>query len=229
VVALRRSASRGRARVLASAWLLAANAWAAGGHHAVDDAALLPPGACEQESWFTRVQGGGQLLHAGAGCRVGPVELAAAAEHARGAGPGETAWNLEAKWAHELVEGFSVGLDLQPVWQAHQRPRRAATQFAALASWTPRPDLALHLNLGREFVRRGADLPRHGIAAEWSPRPRWSLVGERYLEQRTQFARAGLRWAAGPSWSVDLSHAVRLSGPAPSTWTVGLSFSLGGD
>jgi hypothetical protein len=218
-----------RQAALAACWLATASgAMAAGGHHGVDDAALLPSGACEQESWVSRARGGGRLLHAGVGCRVGPVELAAAAEHEHD-GASATAWNLEVKWARELADGFSIGLDLQPGWQAHQHPRQAATQFSALATWSPRPDLNLHLNLGRDFVRGDADLPRHGFALEWVPLTGWSLLAERYLEERTHFLRAGARWTAGPQWTLDLSHAHVLRGPKPSLWTLGLTFNFGGE
>src|SRR3954468_6880711 len=119
---------RGAAWLLV-AWVLAAagNAWAAGGHHAVDDAALLPRGECEQETWYSRAQGGERLLHAGIDCRVGPVQLGAAAEHARESEGSATTWNVEVKWAREIADRFSVGLDVQPTWQAHRSPRFAAT------------------------------------------------------------------------------------------------------
>lgn len=216
-------------RLVPLALLAAGPAWAAGGHHSVDDAGLLDPGQCEQETWFSRASGNLRLLHAGLNCRVGPVELGVAGEHGRGGGPSQTAWNLEAKWAREIADGWSVGAVVQPSWQAHVRPRYAATVALALLTWTPRKDLAFHLNAGRDFVHRGANLKRGGIAAEWSPADRWWLTAERYLEQDTHFARAGARWAVSDAWTVDFSRAQRLSGPNPSTWTLGVSFGFGGD
>ncbi len=200
---------------------------AAGGHHGVDDAAILEPGRCELESWATRSQGGEQLLHAGAGCRVGPVELGLAAEHARAGGAGQSSYGLQAKWAQEWRPGLSAGWSLSSGWQAHARPRNQGVTVAGLVSWAPRDDLALHLNIGRDFVRRGADQGRSGIALEWAARPGWSLLGERYYEDRTHFARAGLRWAASETWTVDLSRALRLRGPGESAWTLGASWQFG--
>lgn len=215
--------------MLLAAALAAGQALAAGGHHAVDDAAILEPGECEFQSWASHATGGGNLLHVGPGCRVGPVQLGAAAEHVRQGGePSQTAWGLEAKWAREVAEGFSVGALLQPAWAAHIRPRYQGVSFAALATWTPREDVALHLNLGRDFVHRGQDLPRGGIGLEWMPAKQWSLVAERYLEQETHFLRAGARWLGGENWSVDLSRAQRLAGPNPSTWTLGYTRVFGG-
>lgn len=208
--------------------LLAGKATAAGGHHAVDDAAILAPGECELESWFTRAQGGERVLHAGAGCRLGPIELGLSGDHARSGGGSETGWGLEAKWAVDVADGVSVGLSVQPRLLPRQRPRYAATGFVALASWAPRDDLAFHLNIGRDFVHGGADTARGGIAAEWAAAAGWSLLAERYVEDRTHFLRAGVRWAASPRWSVDLSRAHRISGPSPAGWTLGATFAFGG-
>jgi hypothetical protein len=202
---------------------LAGAACAAGGHHAVDDAAILEPGQCELEGWFGRARGGERSLHAGAGCRVGPLELGLASDHARLEGQSQTGWSAQAKWAHELAPGFSAGVSLVGGWQARARPRHQGVALAALASWQPRDGLALHLNLGRDFVHQGADLDRSGIAVEWQPRAGWTLMAERYLEERTHFVRAGLRWAIDERWSVDASRAHRLRGPGASNWTFGVT------
>jgi hypothetical protein len=206
-----------------------ATAHAAGGHHGVDDAELLPQGACGQETWFSRARDGERLLHAGVGCGVGPIELDAAVEHARGDSASATAWNLEVKWARAIAQGFSTGLDLQPVWLAHRSPRYTGARLAAMATWKPDPMLSLHFNAGSSIVRGDRDLPNGGLAAAWSPVARWSFVAERYLENETHFLRGGARWAAGRQWNVDLSYASRLSGRIPSFWTLGLAIAFGDD
>jgi hypothetical protein len=204
-----------------------AAAHAAGGHHAVDDATILEPGRCEQESWVSGYRGGGQLLHAGANCGVGPVEFGGAGDYARGDGASATQWNLEFKWARPVADGFALGLDLQPVWAARQHPRYAATRLNALATWNAAEGLDLHFNAGRDWLRGDRELPRGGVAAEWAPIPRWSFVAERYLDTQTHYARAGARFAGGKNWTVDGSYAQRLSGPLPSYWTLGLTIALG--
>jgi hypothetical protein len=213
--------AQGRACLLAAALFSVAAAHAAGGHHAVDDAAILEPGACKLEGWWTKDRGGERAVHAGGGCRVGPVELNAATEYARDGGSSQTAWGLQAKWAAELVPGVSAGLSLAPGWQAHIRPRYQGSTLAALFTWAARDDLALHLNLGRDLVHGGADQNRGGVSAEWLARPGWSLVAERYLEDGTHFVRGGARWAVTENWSVDISRAQRLHGPGASNWTLG--------
>lgn len=207
--------------------LLSGAAWSAGGHHALDDAAILEPDTCEAEGWLTRANAGPRLLHAGGACRVGPVELGAAAEYARESGASETGWALQAKWATELAPGFSAGFSLTPLWQARAQPRYQATSLVALATWAPREDLAFHLNLGRDFVHAAGDEKRGGVSVEWTPREQWSLTAERYVEQQAHFVRAGLRWAASEDWTFDISRAHLLHGPGASNWTVGLRRQIG--
>lgn len=219
----------------------AGGASAAGNHHAVDDAAILPRDECENESWFTRSQGGERLLQTDLQCRVGPVELSAGAEYTRPGGDAgsQTAWSLQVKWAREVADGFSLGVLVQPQWEAHQHPRHNLTLVAALATWNMTDRWALHANLGRDFVRaaRGerahdadaGNRPHSGVAAEWSPVKTWTLVGERYLEERTHCWRAGVRWAAGRNWSLDFSRAQNIAGPRPSNWTLGLTIDLDDD
>lgn len=214
----------GLARTLAlSLGLLSGAAWAAGGHHALDDAAILEPGACEAESWLVRSRGGQRLLHAGGACRAGPVELGASAEYARQSGASETGYALQAKWATELAPGFSAGLSLASGWQAHVRPRYQGATLVALATWAARENVALHVNFGRDFNHAGSDENRWGVSVEWAPRENWSLTAERYAEQQTHFVRAGLRWAASGDWTFDVSRAHRLYGPGESAWTVGMT------
>lgn len=216
------------ARTLAlSLGLVTGAAFAAGGHHSLDDAAILEPDTCEAEGWLTRSRGGQRLLHAGGACRVGPVELGASAEYARERGASETAYALQAKWATELTPGFSAGISLSPGWQARVRPRYQATTLVALATWEPRENVALHLNAGRDFVHAGGDENRAGVSVEWSPRERWSLTAERYVEQQAHFVRAGLRWAATEDWTFDASRAHRLHGPGDSSWTIGVTRRIG--
>jgi len=220
-----RSASIARlASAAALLGLFSGFAVAAGGHHAVDDASILDQGQCEIEGWLAR-GGGERLLHAGTVCRVGPLDLAAAAEYARPGGGSETGWSLQAKWATELASGFSVGLLVTPAWHAHVRPRYEGSTVSALGSWW-RDELALHLNVGRDFVHGAADESRYGVAAEWAPRAAWSFVAERYRAEQTHFVRAGVRWSFRQGWNVDLSRAQRLSGPGASDWTLGATWEF---
>ncbi len=204
----------------------AAAAQSAGGHHAVDDAAILDPGLCQLEAWLKDVPSGERLAHGGAGCRIGPIELTAASEHTRDGSPSQTISSLQAKWATGLAPGLSAGVSLAGDWRAHVRPHHQVATMAALLTWAARDDFALHANLGRDFVRAGSDLNRSGVAAEWTARPGWSLTAERYVEDRTQFARAGVRWCVSDAWNIDFSRAQRLRGPGASNWTIGTTWQF---
>jgi hypothetical protein len=201
-------------------------AGAAGGHHAVDDANIADPGTCKVESWLTSARDSERLLHAGGGCRVGPVELNGSTEYARADGGSQTGHTLQGKWATALRPGFSAGLSAWTSWQAHLRPRWQGSTVSTLFSWKPQDDLALHLNLGRDFVNSGPDQGRSGVSVEWAARPGWSIVGERYLADGTHFVRVGARRSVTESWTVDLSRAQRLSGPGASNWTLGAAWQF---
>ena len=216
-------ASRAISWVLALACPLAQ---AAGGHHAVDDAAILAPGSCELEAWGSSFNGAGQRFQAGANCRAGPVELGVAGLHERRGEERPTEYGLQAKWAQGWLPGLSVGWSLVAAWQARPQQGFLGSSASALLTWAARDDLALHLNLGRDFVHGGPDQGRNGVALEWTPRAGWSLVGERYEEDRTQFLRAGVRLAVTEAVSVDMSRAQSLSGPGPSRWTVGATWQF---
>jgi hypothetical protein len=201
----------------------------AGGHHSVDDAAILPEGACQQENWASGAQAGSRLVHVGGACRLGPVQLGIAAEYARDPDASDTAWGLQVKWARDVTPTVSLGMVAQPVWQAHLRPRYQGVSAQALATWRPRDTVAIHANAGRDFLNGGEGEKRGGVAAEWMPVQDWWLTVERYREDATHFTRAGVRWLASQHWSVDISRAQRLAGPGASNWTIGLSFCFGGE
>jgi len=218
--------ARARIWVLLAGSVSATCAIAAGGHHAVDDAAITDPGGCKVETWWTAAHDSDRLLHAGGGCRVGPVELNAAGEHAHDAGGSQSTSSLQMKWATEVAPGFSAGLSLAASWQAHAQPRHQTDTLVTLFTWAVRDDLALHLNLGRDFNHADADQNRGGVSAEWRAQPNWSVVAERYLDGGTHFVRAGVRWAVSEGWNIDLSRAQRLRGPADSNWTVGATWQF---
>lgn len=205
-------------------------AQAAGGHHAVDDATMIEPGQCEFETWLDRARRGGRtLLHAGAGCRVGPVELGLGWDRERTAvASTSTGLSPQLKWTTQVAPQWSTGIVLWSTWR-QGGDSRAGYQGSTLlvpVTWQPAPSLAVHLNAGRDFNRTGPDGHRAGAALEWTPVTSWSLVGERYREGGASFWRLGTRWAPSATWSLDLSRASALAGDTPQWWTLGLKLAF---
>lgn len=209
--------------------LLALSAQAAGGHHAVDDANMLDAGQCSLETWAERQTGGNRtLLHAGPNCRVGPVELGLNLEREKFRGAdSKTLLGPQLKWAYGLTDVLSIGVVAGASF-ATASSRYVASSVVVPLTWRVTPSLAAHVNWGRDLVRSGPDLPRGGLALEWSPIETWSFVGERFVQAQAHSARLGARWAFTPGLSLDISRA-RTRGAAGPDWvTVGLNWELDG-
>ncbi|NRF66901.1 hypothetical protein HLB44_07895 [Aquincola sp. S2] len=52
----------------------------------------------------------------------------------------------------------------------------------------------------------------------------WSFVGEGFREGRTDYWRAGARWALTPALNVDFSRARGMDDDAPAWWSLGLGW-----
>jgi hypothetical protein len=210
---------------LASALACAPSAHAAGGHHAVDDASILEPGQCQVESWVDRENGGNRsTLHAGTACRVAGVELGLDVDRSHLAAMERlTMIGAQLKWARAWSKGSSFGLLVSSAWE-HPAARHAGTTVVVPLTWQPGENVAVHVNVGREFRHRARDGHRAGAEVEWAPLPAWSVIAERFTEDGTPFARAGARWTLTPAISVDLSRAQPLGGRGPAWWTFGVTW-----
>lgn len=204
---------------LAGLLMLPLGAGAAGGHHAVDDAAIVEPGQCHLEAWAEQSRAH-RLQHLGPACHVLGVEaglnLDRDAAGAHGAG-------LQLKWARALQPGLDASLVWATGWQAGET-RFAGQMLLLPLSWAPRDDLALHLNLGREFRPHGTDAGRYGAALEWRVAARWQALAEWWRDALGPQRRLGLRYAAGERVSIDLSHARAPDASRSAWWTLGLNW-----
>lgn len=209
------------------ALLLAPGAFAAGGHHGTDDAAILDAGVCEVEGWTTRNRGAARALHAGTGCRVGPVEVSLGWDRVREGDTTSRSFGLAIKWAHDVSEALSLGLSAAPGWQNGANPSYQATAITGLATWQAAETVRLHANLGRNMAHRAKNETRSGVSADWSFQSNWQVMTERYRADGGYFARTGLRWMPAQGWAVDASKAhhhrgTGVSGPTLG-WTLGLT------
>ncbi len=207
---------------------LSLQARAAGGHHAVDDAAMLEPGQCQLETWVDRDSHGARsLIHLGPACRIGPIELGLNLDGIDSTDMGATTViGPQIKWAHPLTETLSAGVVLGANWQ-DRSPSFVASTLVFPLTWQSSDTVTLHINVGRDFRRGGEpDTNRAGAAVEWAPLPTWSFLAERWREGDADLWRAGARYAVSQSVSIDVSRAQGLHGSEPAAWTLGLNWAF---
>jgi hypothetical protein len=217
---------RNAARALAAAWLgLQGTAQAAGGHHAVDDAAVLAPGQCQAEVWFEQADER-RLVHVGPACRLGGVELGLNLDDGRQRGTPELrSIGPQVKWVTELLPTLSVGAVWGATWQ-NVSTHSAGQSLLVPLTWTPHPDVAVHLNLGRDLRPQGRDLTRRGAALEWKPSPQWQGLAEWFDDGLSAHRRLGLRRLISADLSLDLSRAAPVGRTSDAWWTVGLNWTF---
>ena len=200
-------------------------AQAAGGHHAVDDAAIVAPGQCQAELWVEQADGR-RLEHVGPACRFGGVELGFNLDRGRLSGePGLRSGGPQLKWAGELMPALSIGVVWSGTWQS-ARPHGAGQSLLIPLTWAPRDDVVIHLNLGRDLRRQAADLTRRGAALEWSPHPQWQGLAEWFDDGLRTHRRLGLRHLVSERLSLDLSRAAPVGQARDAWWTVGLNWAF---
>jgi len=210
---------------VASLW--AAKGHAAGGHFAVDDAAIADVGTCLVETWWERADHGGSLLHLGPACRVGPVELGLNADRIQPRdGAPLTPVSAQIKWVAPIDDRVSVGLAALVAWQGSS-PRYAGANLYAPLTLRVADALLLNVNVGRDWLH---DLPtrwRAGASLEWQATPAWTIIGERFRQYGGDFARLGVRWQQSDSLAFDLSRAGDLGASSIRTWTLGANWTFG--
>ncbi len=209
---------------MASLWV--PNGHAAGGHFAVDDAAILDAGTCLIETWWERVDHAGSLLHLGPACRVGPVELAINADRIepRDRAP-QTLVGPQIKWAVPIDDRVSVGLVALVAWQGSV-PRYAGATLYAPLTLRVADALLLNVNVGWDWLR---DLPtrgRAGASLEWQAAPEWTIIGERFRQYGADLARLGVRWQQSDSLGFDLSRAHGVGATSARTWTLAATWTF---
>ena len=184
---------------------------AAGGHHAVDDAALLDVGKCKVESWVERETGGTRALqHAGAGCRLGPVEVGLNLDKDKqSTSDAATSFGPQVKWALPLNDVLSIGAVASAKFSS-QAPRYASSTLVLPLTWRVTDTLSAHVNWGRNFLRGGVGQPRGGVSLEWLPISDLSLVAERFREAANNSTRLGARYALTSDVKLDISRASSL-------------------
>ena len=209
---------------MASLW--APDGHAAGGHLAVEDAAILDVGACLIETWWERADHAGSLLHLGPACRVGPVELAINADRIQPRDrAAQTPVGPQIKWAATIDDRVSIGLVALAAWQGFT-PRYAGATLYVPLTLRVADALLLNVDVGRDWLR---DLPtrgRAGASLEWQATPEWTIIGERFRQFGSDFARLGVQWQQSNSLGFDLSRARGVGATSAATWTLGATWTF---
>lgn len=194
---------------------------AAGGHHAVDDATILDPGQCQLETWVDSDAKGHGAWHLGPACRTGAWELGLNLDGARWPGDATSRMaGVQGKWVKPLSDRLAVGVVLSANWQ-DGRYKGAPIVFPL--TWQATPQLAVHVNAGRDLPREGHGRGLGGVAAEWAASQAWSFVAERFDDAFGRAARLGMRWQPTAALSVDLSRARAMGDERGAWWTVGVT------
>jgi len=224
-LALHHSCPRLAALLAGLAVLLPTGSQAAGGHHAVDDASTVDPGRCQMEVWMEHAPGR-QLQHVGSACHALGMEIGLSLERsADRAVPTVRSTGLQLKWAREVEPGFSLGAVWAAGWQSGS-PRFAGHTVLIPLSWSPREDLTLHVNAGRDFPSRGACVGHYGAALEWQPSGHWQALLEGWRDGLGPQRRIGLRYLFNDRLSVDVSRAQAMRSPGGRWSTLGLNWDF---
>jgi hypothetical protein len=215
------------ARAIAvTAALWTADGHAAGGHFGIDDAAVLDAGTCQIETWWERTDHAGSLLHGGPACRIGPVELGLNADRIQ---PGDRAPQTlvgpQIKWATAIDDRVSIGLVALVAWQG-SAPRYAGATVYAPLTLRAADAVLLHVNVGRDWLRDTRSRGRAGVSLEWQAAPEWTIVGERFHQYGSDFARLGVRWQQSPLLGFDLSRARGVGATSAGIWTLGATWTF---
>lgn len=198
----------------------------AGGHHAVDDAALVDPGQCQIETWWDHELGGRRkLLHLGPACRAGAAELGLNLDNVRSDGATTTILGAQFKWATEVRPGLSAGVSVGMA-VGDRPPRRLLDSVIVPLTWQAADAVLLHVNVGRDHTEGRGGTVHGGVALEWSPNSLWSFVGERFRETGKTAWRIGVRRELGSGASLDFSQARELHRDPRPWWTVGLTWAF---
>jgi hypothetical protein len=203
-------------------------ALAAGGHHAVDDAAILDPGTCHVETWYERGRSGRWLYNLGPACHLGGLEWGLALIR-RDEGNGRVnAIAPQVTWAMESgIEGLSVGFSVASERGTGGDDTRVHALNIPLTLALDEGQ-RIHANLGREWSRGEHAYWTWGLALETAVSARWDAVFEGVGAERGQpVSQLGLRWHAVPdALSLDLGFAAEFGGGRDRWWTVGVSFGI---
>jgi hypothetical protein len=204
-------------------------AFAAGGAHVIDDAAVETPGTCHLESWVTLSSGNGGLINSAPACtrETWPnLELGGFIAHSWAQGTDDTLIGLSPKLVLRSEDhGVGIGIASSIGYGIDQR--RFETASLVVPVTIPASDkLRFNLNAGWLWTRTGH---RHemfvGAQAEIAVVRNLNLMVETFTRDEGKVGgQAGLRWTvAGGRVDLDLIGGSYVDGVTRSAITFGVT------
>lgn len=151
-----------------------------GGHYVVDDAALVDPGSCEVETWYSRADSDTDEVSGRLTCNVVPnLDLAVAVS--RFSPDSETAVELEAKTLFREMDASGWAWGLTVIGHFSD----SMSEFDGVEAYIPvtkalTDNLDVHTNVGFAYEHDGDDVAIWGLGAEYALGGGVSLIGETY-------------------------------------------------
>lgn len=215
--------------ILLSALLAAGPAFASGGGHVVDDAAVEAPGTCHLESWVTRSSGGSGLVNSGPACtrKAWPnLELGGFVAHSWTNETDDTLIGLSPKLMLRSEDrGIGIGIATS-VGYGINRGRFETASVIVPVTIPAGEKLRFNLNAGWQWTRAGHRQDMFvGAQAEIVLRKNLNLMVETFTRDQGKVGgQAGLRWTiAGGAVDLDLIGGRYIDGATRSAITFGVT------
>lgn len=222
-----RSATGGA--ILLLALLAAGPAYASGGEHVVDDAAVETPGTCHLENWVTLSSGDGGLVNSAPACtrKVWPnLELGGFIAHGWTRNSDDTLIGLSPKlMLRSENRGIGIGIATS-VGYGIDRGRFETASVIVPVTIPAGEKLRFNLNAGWLWTRASH---RHdafvGAQAEITLRKNLNLMVETFTRDKGKVGgQAGLRWTvAGGAVDLDIVGGRYVDGATRSAITFGVT------
>lgn len=208
---------------------------AAGGAYAVDDADIGPSGSCQNEAWVSFARKSHDFIGMESpACVVTlglPVELTAFFQRTRTASDWATTIGGQVKAVPFNSDTLAVGWAFGTLRDVTVDRELVFANFPVTFKFGS--DFRIHTNVGWLYDGRvGVNYATGGVGFDWDFTPKFSLMGEIYLQEgRTTAFRTvtqprpqiGLRYIPIPTVDVDLILGHNISGRGANWVTLGLT------
>lgn len=213
--------------VLPLALLVAGPAFAAGGEHVVDDAAVETPGTCHLENWITAASDGQGLAYSAPACTpaaLPQLEIGGFITHIWAPDARDTVIGLTPK-LNLRSEDLGVGIGISTgIGYSIARGKLDSASVIVPVTVPVGKQLRVNFNLGWQWGPAGHDLFVGG-QAEIALKRNLSLMVETFGRDRRKVGgQAGLRWTTAKGRAdFDIIAGRYVDGTTPTSVTLGIT------